>query len=111
MRKDFGTLRKNHAIQIYDLKARGRDTAERRSQHLRGITAFVGRIGVGKEFPDIAAGRRAEQGVSNRVQEHIGIAVAQRPAVVRDCNAAQHETRAGAEPVGVVAEADANRRG
>jgi hypothetical protein len=41
------------------------------------------------------------------MQEHVGIAVAERLPVVRDGDATEHEPGAGAEPVRVVSKADA----
>ena len=110
MWQDFGPLGENHAIQIQDAKACRRHAIGRRPQHLGRITPFVGWIGVWKQFPDVPKRGRPEECVGDRVQEHIGIAVPQGLFVVRNRNTAQHEAGAGAEPVGVVPEADADRR-
>lgn len=105
--KDFGPLGENHAIQICDPPAGGRQAIGRRPEHRRRIASLIGGVGVGKHLADVAEPSRAEEGVGDRVQEHVGVAVADGPAVVRDGDPAEHEAVTGAEPVRVVAKTDA----
>ena len=56
---------------------------------------------------DVAQARRAEHGVHNRVQQHIGVRMPRETALVRDLDAAQHQPAARAQRVHVVALPDA----
>jgi hypothetical protein len=55
-----------------------------RLQHFGRVAAPVGGIVVGKEFADVAEGRRPEEGVGDRVEQDVGVAVADGPPVVRE---------------------------
>src|SRR5205085_1416545 len=66
--------------------------------------ALVGRR---KVRADVAQARRAEHGVHNRVQQHIGVRMPLEAALVRDLDAAQHQPAARAQRVHVVALPDA----
>ena len=62
----------------------------------------LARIGVGKKFADIAQSGRSKQGVGDGVQEHIGIAVAQRLPIMGDGDSPQHKAGPRPQPMGVV---------
>ena len=106
MRQDFGSLGENHAIQIHDPPTGGRHAPPGLGEHFRGIPAAIGRIGVGKQLSDVAERGRSEEGIGDRVEEHVGIAVAEGLPVVGDRDAPDDEALAGAEAVRVVSEAD-----
>ena len=57
---------------------------------------------------DVAVGERAEDGVGQRVESNVGVRVADKAAVVRDRDAAEHDLAARTEGVDVVAGADAD---
>ena len=48
------------------------------------------RIGRGEMISDVAQGRRAEEGVGNRMKRDVGIAVTSESPIVRNLNAAEH---------------------
>ncbi len=73
-----------------------------------GRGALPLRVGGGEVLADVAVADRAEDGVGQRVQDHVGVGVADQPARVRDRDAAEHDVRAGAQRVDVVADADAH---
>jgi hypothetical protein len=61
------------------------------------------RIGLGTDTHRLGA----EEGVGDRVEEHVGIAVAERRAIVGDRDPAEHEAVARTEAMRVVTETDA----
>ena len=67
------------------------------------------RIGVGEMAADIAQGRRTEDGVGDRVQQHVGVGVAQQAQVVRDLHAADDQVAVFHQRVAVIALADTER--
>ena len=60
----------------------------------------------GKWLADVAQAGGAQQRVHDRVGEHVGVGVAQQPAVVVDLHPAEHQATAVDEHVAVVALAD-----
>ena len=57
---------------------------------------------------DVAVGKRAEDGVDERMQDDVGIGMARQSAPMRDAHAAEHDVIAVAELVDVEAEAGAH---
>ena len=57
---------------------------------------------------DVAVAERAEDGVDQRVQHHVGVGMAGQAARMRDAHAAEHDVIAVAELVHVEAEAGAH---
>lgn len=60
---------------------------------------------------DVAQAGRAEQRVDDRVQQHVGVRMAEQAQTVRDRDPADDQFAAFDEGVAVVAGADAERRG
>ena len=77
------------------------------AQQLAAVDAVVLRVAVGKMPADVAQRRRAEQRVADRVQQHVGVAVAREALVVRNLDAADHEPAPGDEGMHVETLADA----
>ena len=111
VRKDFGALGEDHAIQIHNPPPRLGHPVAGDAEHPGRIPPPVGRISVGEELADVAEGCRPEEGIGNGVEENVGIAVAEGLPVVRDRDPTEHERRTRPEAVGVVAEADADHGG
>ena len=111
MRKDFGALGEDHAIQIHNPPPRFGHPVAGDAEHPGRIPPPVGRIGVGKELADVAERCRPEERIGDGVEEDVGITVAEGHPIVRDRNPPEHERRARPEAVGVVAEADADHGG
>jgi len=107
MREDLRPLGEYDTVEIHHSPPRRHDTIPSRSDHDGGVQTPVGGIGVGKHLADVAERRRPEQRVGDRMQQHVGIAMAKGLAIVGDGDAADHEPGTGAEPMGVVAESDA----
>ena len=76
-------------------------------QELAAVDALVAGVRVGEVPADVAQRRRAQQRVADRVQEHVGVAVAQEALVVRDLDPADHELPARDERVDVESLPDA----
>src|SRR5690554_7200518 len=57
---------------------------------------------------DVAQRQRAEDGIAQRMQDHVAVAVRHQAAVVRHAHAAEHHMLALAKGVDVVAVADAD---
>ena len=72
-------------------------------QHLGRVAAAVGRVGVGKQAADVGQGGGAQQGVGHGVQQHVGVAVADKLPVVRHVDAAQPQRPARRRAVRVFA--------
>jgi len=60
----------------------------RLTQHIRRLSAAIGLVGIRKHLADIAERRRAEQGIGDRMQQHVGIAMSNRVLVMRNVDAA-----------------------
>ena len=58
---------------------------------------------------DVAQRGRAQEGVDDRVREHVGVGVALQAALVLDLDPAEHEPAVRREGVGVVAHAGTHR--
>jgi hypothetical protein len=48
-----------------------------RAQQYAAIRALKARVGIGEMLSDIAQSQRPEQGISHRVQQHVGIRMTQ----------------------------------
>ena len=66
------------------------------------------RIARRKVLADVAVGERAEDGVDDGVQHHVGVGMSGQAAVMRDPHAAERDVIAGAEGVHVEADAGAD---
>lgn len=75
-------------------------------QKQQGIRTLVLGVGVREMPPDISQPRRAQQGVGNGVEQHIGVGMAVQPLFVVDLHAAQYQVTAFHQPVHVVAMPD-----
>ena len=81
--------------------------AEDVAQQRPAVGALPARIAVGEVPAEVAQRERAEQRVGDRVQQHVGVAVAEQAALERNDDAAQHQRPAGDQRVHVEAVADA----
>ena len=75
---ELRALSEDDAVEIDHLKASFLDAVERGQQHAGGITAGVGRIGVGKQLANVAQRGGSQKRICDGVQEHIRIAVSER---------------------------------
>ena len=75
-------------------------------QKQQGIRTLVLGVGVREMPPDISQPRRAQQGVGNGVEQHVGVGMAVQPLFVVDLHAAQYQVTAFHQPVHVVAMSD-----
>jgi hypothetical protein len=107
VRRKLRPLGKDDAVKVDDLVARLPYTGVRPPQHIGRVAPPVFFIGVREQFADIAQRCCPQQRISNRVQEHIGIAVTDRAAVMRNGKAADPQRAARFKAVGVVSDADA----
>jgi hypothetical protein len=58
--------------------------------------------------PDVAEGRSAQKGIADGVKQNIGIRVAQQASVEGNLHPAENKGSSRDQPVGIIAEADAN---
>jgi hypothetical protein len=77
---------------------------------LSAVRAAIGRIGIRKMLPDVAAPQRAENGVDDRMDDDVAVAMGHRADPFRDDHATEHERAAGLEPVNVIAVSDAEAK-
>jgi len=107
VRADPGALDVHHAVDVRDLPVRLGDEVARLAEHVGGITAVVVRVVIGEQFADVAQRRSAEQGVGHRVQQRVGVAVADRVVIVWDLHSAEQQRAAAGETMGIVTDSDA----
>ena len=94
------------AIQIPELPAGGSDPFQGNPEHLGRSPPAIDRIGVGKEFANVTQSGRPKDGVGDRMEQHVGVAVADCRPVMREPQPPQPEAVSRFEAVGVVAKSD-----
>jgi hypothetical protein len=77
-------------------------------EHFGGVSVAVGRIGIREHFANIAQGGRAEQSVSDGVQQYVGIAMADEVAIVRNLDSTQPQGPPLAKSMRIVSDAHAH---
>ena len=109
MRRDARRFAHDRHVEMRDHAARARAPARRRRRENGPTTApfHCGSLG-GKCDADIAVGERAENGVDQRMQRHIGVRMPGHAARMRDAHAAEHDMIAVGEGVHVEAVAGAH---
>ncbi len=100
-------FRVDDQIDVADTKTRGVDAAQGCAQELAAVGVFPRRITIRKQVADVGLAAGSEQGVGQRVQDDVSVAVAEEPAVKRNFDTAQNEAAACHEAVQVIADADA----
>lgn len=78
------------------------------TQQLAAVGAGPGRIGVGEVAADVAQRAGAEQGIADRMQQHVAVGVGDEAAVEGNGDAADPQVVALAEAVDVEAVADSH---
>ena len=101
-------LEHHGGVDVGDRPAGVRHAPGRGAQQPERVGALVGRVVVGEVLAEVAQGGGAEQGVDDRVRQHVGVGVALEPELGLERDAADHQRPAGDEAVRVVAEARAN---
>ena len=66
--QELGPLGKDNAIDVDNAKADRRHGIAGGNEHLGGVAAAVGRIGIGKHLADVAERGRPQEGVGDGVQ-------------------------------------------
>ena len=83
---------------------------DREGEKTVGGSAAPLRIAGREMHPDIAVGERAENGVDQRMQRHIGVGMPGEALLMRNAHAAERDMVAGPEGVHVVARIRCARR-
>ena len=104
--RQFWPFGVDDAIEVHDAKAGLGDFCGGGGQHFGRIAASVGRIRVGEQAADIGQGGGSQQRVGDRMQQHVGVAVADKLPVVRHIDSAQPQRPAGRGAVRVFAKSD-----
>ena len=107
MRLEFGLLQAHGGIKVGQSIALRLDHLPRVPQQDFAVDAFVGGVRVGKVCADVSKGECTQHGVTNDVEQHVGVAVAHRSFVMRNGQAANDEVLALGQLVNVVAVTDA----
>ena len=102
--EQLGPLGENDAVDIDDVPAEQFHRFEDVGEHFARVAAAVFGIGVGIHQPDVAQGGGPQQGVDHRVQQRVGVAMADRLPIVGNIHAAQPQRPAGLEPVQIVSD-------
>ena len=84
MRVHLRAFAHHDAVDIHDFKACLLDFLAHLAQQLQAVGALEGRVGIREVRADIAEARGTQQGIANRMQQHVGIAMAQEALLVRD---------------------------
>ena len=92
MRRDPGTFGNHGRVDVFDPPAGIADALRRQAQQLAAVGITVTLIAVRKELTDVAEPGRAEDCVGDRVQQHIGVGVAEESALERDLDAADDQS-------------------
>ena len=108
MGADARRLADDRDVEMGDAPAACAHPIDREREEAIGGGAAPLRIGGREMHADIAFGKRAENGVHERMQDDVGIGMAGQSAPMRDAHAAEHDVIAVAELVDVEAEAGAH---
>ena len=79
------------------------------AQQEAAVRALVAHVAVWEVPPNVAQGRRTQQGIHQGVEDHIRIGVAEKPLFIGDRHTAQHQRPPLHQAVDVVALADSRR--
>ena len=107
MRADARRLADQGEVEMHDAAAARRQQLDGVAQEAVGRDAAPLRIGRREVLADVAGADRAQHGVGQRMQRHVGVGMAGEGVRVRDGDAAQHHGVARAEAVHVEAEGGA----
>lgn len=100
-------LGEHDAVQVYDSPAALDHRLVCPAEHVGRIAAPVVWVGVREHLADVAQRGRTQQGVGHGVEQGVGIAVSDRSHIVRDSYPTQSKRSARREPMGVMANSDA----
>ncbi len=89
VRGKFGPLGGNHTVEVDQAVTGGGDAVVSLAEHVGGVAAAVGFVGIGEQLADVEQSGGAQQGVGDRVEQHVGVAVAHQMPIVRHVDAAQ----------------------
>ena len=84
MGRDLWLLGGNDTVDVYCREARSKHLCQSRLEHFARVAIFVRWIVIGKHLSDIAQCSSTQQGVCDRMQQHIGITVADGVTVMRN---------------------------
>ncbi len=101
MRADLGTFADQGGVDMGDAAAARGDAFHGVAQEQVGRGAAPLRIARREMRADVAVGDGAEHGVGDRVQQHVGVRMADQPVIVRHLHAAEPDMVALAEGVDI----------
>ena len=87
----LGRLSHDGAVDIADLEALGTHAPGSLGQQHGRVGTLELRVGVREMAADIAQRRGAEQGIGDRVQQHVGIRMAEQPQAMRHFDTAENQ--------------------
>ena len=109
VRAELRLLCKNDAVEITNSISPRANFAGRVTQYFRRVQIAISLISIRVPLPNIPQSYSSQQGVGNGVQKYIGVAMTNQMPFVRQINSTQSEWSAGRQPVGIVANTNANR--
>lgn len=107
-RGEFGAFGVDGAVQIANLPAATANFRRGRFQKGGGVGSLPAGIRVGKPFANVAESERSQQGVGDRVEQDVGVAMPVESELVLDPDPSQNQRPTLTEPVSVMAQPDAN---
>ena len=97
--RDPGLLRQQRQVGIDDAPRAPREHFQHRSDELAAVGAAPARVAVGKVLADVPQARGSEQGIDQRMQEHVAVGMRHDAMSVRDAHPAEQDTdRSPIEP-------------
>ena len=110
VRRDLGCLRDHRRVDVADTPSRASNRLQRATQQHAAIGAAKPLVGIGEHAADVAEPRRAEQRIRDRVQQRVGVGMAEQAARMRDVDTAENQLAPGHQRMDVVTLADAEFR-
>ena len=109
MRRHLRALRIDRRIDVDHSPTRGGKTSPYLTQKHPAICAAIARIGIREKPSDVAHARCAQQGVNDRMQQHVGIGVPQQTQFVRNLDATDNQLASRHQGMNIATLPNANR--
>ncbi len=106
MRQQLRLLGENVRVDVFDAEAALPEKIRGSSKKLQARHSFVLRIRIGKQFSDIAETSSTQQGIDNRVTQHVAVGMCNKTPVVRNFHTAESQMRSRTQPMQIEAQSD-----
>ena len=104
--RKLGALGVDDGVEVGQAVAGGGDAVVGQSQHVGRVAAAVRFLRVREQDADVGQAGGAEQGVGDRMEKDVGVAMADGMPIVRHVDAPQPQRSAGREAMGILSQSD-----